>query len=54
MWLLLLLILDILIPWFMLGSVQKMGGSFLFWTVWAVAVIVSAFIILLRWREVEL
>ena len=34
LWLFLLLILDILIPWFVLSSVQKMSGAFLFSTVW--------------------
>ncbi len=48
-----LLALDIAIPWYVLTNVEKMSGAFLFWTVWVVAVIISAFIILLKWRGVE-
>jgi hypothetical protein len=52
-WFTFLLALDIAIPWFVLTHVEKMSGAFLFWTVWVVVAIISAFIIFLKWREVE-
>ena len=52
-WFAFLLALDIAIPWFVLTNVEKMSGAFLFWTVWVVAAIISAFVILLKWREVK-
>jgi len=52
-WFALLLALDIAIPWFILTRVEKVNGAFLFWTVWVVAAIISAFIIFLKWREME-
>jgi hypothetical protein len=48
-----LLALDIAIPWYVLTSVEKMSGVFLFWTIWVLAAIISAFVIFLRWREVK-
>jgi hypothetical protein len=30
-----------------------MSAAFLFWTVWVLAAIASAFIIFLKWREVK-
>ena len=52
-WFGLLLALDIAIPWFVLTHVEKMSAAFLFWTIWAAAAIISAFIIFLKWREVK-
>jgi len=59
-WFAFLLALDIAIPWFVLPHVEKwrgellgMSGAFLFWTIWAAVAIISAFIILLKWRGVE-
>ena len=52
-WFGLLLVLDIAIPWYVLTNVEKMSGAFLFWTIWVLAAIISAFIIFLRWREVK-
>jgi hypothetical protein len=59
-WFAFLLALDIAIPWFGLPLIEEwrgeplgMSGAFLFWTVWAAAAIISAFIILLKWRGVE-
>ena len=48
-----LLALDIAIPWYVLTSVEKVSGAFLFWTIWVVVAIISAFVILRRWRGVE-
>ena len=52
-WLGLLVVLDIVIPWFVLTRVEKMSGAFLFWTVWTAVAIASAFVIFLKWRGVE-
>jgi hypothetical protein len=52
-WFAFLLALDIAIPWFVLTNVEKMSGAFLFWTVWVVAAIITAFVIFLKWREVK-
>jgi len=52
-WFAFLLALDIAIPWFVLTRVEKVSGAFLFWTIWVVLAIISAFVILRRWRGVE-
>lgn len=52
-WFAFLLALNIAIPWFVLTHVEKMNGVFLFWTVWVAVAIISAFVIFLKWREVE-
>jgi hypothetical protein len=48
-----LLLLDIVIPWFVLTRVEKVSGAFLFWTIWVVVAIISAFVIFRKWREAE-
>jgi len=52
-WFAFLLALDIAIPWYVLTSVPKISGAFLFWVIWVVVAIISAFVILWRWRGVE-
>ena len=52
-WLGVLVVLDIVIPWFVLTHVERMAGAFLFWTIWAAVAIASAFVIFLKWKEVE-
>ncbi len=52
-WFVFLLVLNIAIPWFVLTRVEKMSGAFLFWVVWVAVAIISAFVIFLKWREVE-
>lgn len=52
-WFAFLLVLNIAIPWFVLTHVENMSGAFLFWVVWVVVAIISAFVIFLKWREVE-
>lgn len=52
-WFVFLLVLNIAIPWFVLTHVEKMSGVFLFWAAWVVVAIISAFVIFLKWREVE-
>jgi len=51
-WLGFLLVLDIVLPWFVLTRVEQMRGAFLFWTLWAAAAVAPAFVVFLRWREV--
>jgi hypothetical protein len=55
-----LLALDIAIPWYGLPLIEEwrgeslgVSGAFLFWTIWAAVAIISAFVILLKWRGVE-
>ena len=52
-WLALLIVLDIVVPWYVLSSVPKMSGAFLFWTLWIIAVVMSAFVVVSSWREVK-
>ncbi len=52
-WFAFLLALNIAIPWFVLTHVEKMSGALLFWIVWVAVAIISAFVIFLKWREVE-
>jgi len=52
-WFAFLLALDIAIPWYVLTRVEKMSGAFLFWTIWVAVAIISAFVIFLKWKEVE-
>ena len=51
-WLGFLLVLDIVLPWFVLTRMEQMRGAFLFWTLWAAVAVVTAFAVFLRWREV--
>jgi len=48
-----LLALDIAIPWYVLTSVERMSAAFLFWTIWVLAAIASAFFIFIKWRAVR-
>ena len=50
-WLAVLLVLDLVVPWVLLGNEGRFVGVFLFWVVWTAVAIVSMFILLLRWRE---
>ncbi len=50
-WLALLLALDLVVPWVLLGNDGGFLGVFLFWVVWTAVAIASMFILLLRWRE---
>lgn len=51
-WLGFLLVLDVVLPWFVLTRVEQMRGAFLFWTLWAAVAVATAFVVFLRWREV--
>jgi hypothetical protein len=52
-WFAFLMALNIAIPWFVLTHVERLSGAFLFWTIWVVVAIISAFFIFLKWREVK-
>ncbi len=46
-----LLLLDYTIPYTVLSGVSKFHGSFLFWNLFAIAAIVSIFVLLWKWRD---
>lgn len=50
-WLAVLLALDLVVPWVLLGNEGRFLGAFLFWVVWMAVAIASMFLVLLRWRE---
>ncbi len=50
-WLAVLVALDLVVPWVVLGNEGRFLGAFLFWVVWTVVAIASMFLLLLRWRE---
>ena len=50
-WFVVLFLLDFLVPFVWLTSVQKVTGVFLFWTIWTIVAILSMFAIFLKWRE---
>lgn len=50
-WLAVLLVLDLVVPWVLLGNEGGFLGAFLFWVVWTAVAIASMFILLLRWKE---
>jgi len=50
-WLALLVVLDLVFPWRVIGSTPRFTGSFLFWVLWTLVAIASMFALFLRWRE---
>lgn len=50
-WLCALLVLDIVIPWYVLSGNARFTGAFLFWVAWTAVAIASMFVLFLRWRE---
>ncbi len=46
-----LLLLDYTIPYKLLSGVSKFHGAFLFWNLFAIAAIVSIFVLLWKWRD---
>lgn len=46
-----LLLVDLIVPWYVLGGHPHFTGAFLFWVVWTAVAIVSMFVLFLRWRE---
>ncbi len=49
-WLGFLLLINILIPWYVLADVPRFIGAFLFWTIWAAVAVASMFLVFARWR----
>ena len=52
-WFIFLLVLDLVIPWAVLSSVPRTTGALLFWPIWALAAIVSCFMLFLNWKKVD-
>lgn len=50
-WFLVLLFLDVLVPFYLLDDIGHASGSLLFWTCWTLLAIGSMFAIFLRWRD---
>ncbi len=50
-WLGFLLLIDILIPWYVLSGDARFAGAFLFWVIWTAVAVASMFFVFLRWRE---
>ena len=50
-WFAILLLLDVLVPFYLLADIPHAGGSFLFWTCWTVVAIGSMFVVFLRWHD---
>jgi len=50
-WFLFLFLVDFIVPFAWLSTIQKVTGAFLFWIIWTLVAIVSMFVIFLRWRE---
>ncbi len=50
-WLGLLLVVDIVVPWYLLSGQARFTGAFLFWVIWTAVAIVSMFVLFAGWRE---
>ena len=50
-WFLFLLMVDFLVPFTLLADVPRISGSFLFWLIWIGIVIISMFVLFLRWQD---
>ena len=50
-WFVLLLVLDVLVPFYLLVDIPHVKGSFLFWTCWTLLAIGSMFAVFLRWQD---
>jgi len=50
-WLALLVVVDLALPWGVIGTSPRFSGPFLFWVVWTLVAIASMFVLFLRWRE---
>ncbi len=50
-WFGVLLLIDVLFPFYLLVDVPHVKGSFLFWTCWTLVAIGSMFIIFLKWQD---
>jgi len=52
-WFVFMLVLDVVIPWAALTHVEAMSGAFLFWIIWVIVAIISAFVVFSKWQEVQ-
>jgi len=50
-WLAFLVVVDLVLPWGVIGASGRFTGPFLFWVLWATVAIASMFVLFLRWRE---
>mgnify|MGYP001132842664 CR=1 FL=1 len=50
-WLAFLVVVDLVLPWRVIGASGRFTGPFLFWVLWTVVAITSMFVLFLRWRE---
>ena len=50
-WFAFLLLLDVLVPFYLLSDIPHAGGSFFFWACWTVVAIGSMFVVFLKWRD---
>ncbi|NLE95898.1 MAG: hypothetical protein GX600_09525 [Dehalococcoidia bacterium] len=46
-----LLVIDFLVPWFVLRGWESFTGAFLFWVIWPAVAIAGMFFFFLRWWE---
>jgi len=53
MWLALvvLIALDLIVPWGIIGGRATFAGPFLFWVIWTACAIGGMFLVFLRWKE---
>ena len=49
LWLGLLIAVDLVVPWLIIGQEATFLGPFLFWVVWTVVAVASMFVIFRRW-----
>lgn len=50
-WLVFLLALDLIVPWYLLTTDGRFLAAFLFWTIWTAVAIASMFVVMRRWKE---
>jgi len=46
-----LIALDLIVPWGIIGGQATFAGPFLFWVIWTACAIVGMFLVFARWRE---
>jgi hypothetical protein len=51
LWLALLVAVDLIVPWHVVGNDDSFAGPFLFWVVWTAVAVASMFVIFRRWSS---
>ena len=51
MWLIILIFSAYIVPYFIIDEIEAVTGPFLYWTIYAVAAIISTFLIINKWRN---